>query len=363
MQLHVFSNSAYLFGICLWLTNSPFSIAIFQVGPERPLDFKIRSCSLQQPISEDTMLFFPDNLKFCSSIRTSKSVVSLAKDRQRTTFLQPMGYGGEYRFSPDLGWYPACQKPISNYVSQLAVSPSNSPVWNVTNSHCPIQSLPSKYRDYLSCDLVKHRWYELSFKSSIRYEVFHKRRYHQAWANHSTAFIFKPDNFVERNGTELGQKHCERARYLIKVDEAFPLPLTVFIDYRIKEDGYIKFLKHLGNGTLDNWFSGAFALEKSDRIHEVCVQVSYPSLFNFKAFCSLYTREASTDTAYVELFFNQMNVDLGQTVLQSDLVSFHFFSRLLFSVLLSKSKHSDDLYTIPSFIAVELIYFHWINRI
>ncbi|KAI6178737.1 hypothetical protein M3Y98_00534000 [Aphelenchoides besseyi] len=313
MQLHVFSNSAYLFGICLWLTNSPFSIAIFQVGPERPLDFKIRSCSLQQPISEDTMLFFPDNLKFCSSIRTSKSVVSLAKRPTTNNVyltlheigspyrcsVQYLGYGGEYRFSPDLGWYPACQKPISNYVSQLAVSPSNSPVWNVTNSHCPIQSLPSKYRDYLSCDLVKHRWYELSFKSSIRYEVFHKRRYHQAWANHSTAFIFKPDNFVERNGTELGwlqklidlqakQKHCERARYLIKVDEAFPLPLTVFIDYRIKEDGYIKFLKHLGNGTLDNWFSGAFALEKSDRIHEVCVQFVYSGSINRYRICRTF---------------------------------------------------------------------------
>ncbi|KAI6225564.1 hypothetical protein M3Y95_00710500 [Aphelenchoides besseyi] len=318
MRFHVFSGSAYWFGICLWLTNSPLSIAIFQVGPERPLDFKIRSCSLQQPISEDTMLFFPDNLKFCSSIRTSKSVVSLAKDRQRTTFLQPMvyltlheigspyrcsvqylGYGSEYRFSPDLGWYPTCQKPISNYVSQLAVSPSNSPVWNVTNSQCPIQSLPSKYRDYLSCDLVKHRWYELSFKSSIRYEVFHKRRYHQAWANHSTAFIFKPDNFVERNGTELGwlqklidlqakQKHCEKARYLIKVDEAFPLPLTVFIDYRIKEDGYIKFLKHLGNGTLDNWFSGAFTLEKSDRIHEVCVQFVYSGSINRYRICRTF---------------------------------------------------------------------------
>jgi hypothetical protein len=43
---------------------------------------------------------------------------------------------------------------------------------------------------------------------------------------------------------------------LIRVDEAWPLPITVFIDYRIKEGGYIKFLKHLGNGTLDQWFSG-----------------------------------------------------------------------------------------------------------
>jgi hypothetical protein len=90
-------------------------------------------------------------------------------------------------------------------------------------------------------------------------------------------FLFKPDNFVERNGSELDwlqrlvdlqakyllsngcnsylwnfrQKNCHKARYLIRVDEAWPLPITVFIDYRIKENGYIKFLKHLGNGTLD----------------------------------------------------------------------------------------------------------------
>ncbi|KAI6234401.1 hypothetical protein M3Y99_00790600 [Aphelenchoides fujianensis] len=314
-------------GLAFW----PLQIAAFELGAEKPVDFKIRSCSLQPPTSEDTMLYFSDGLKFCSSLRTTKSVVSLARDRLRTTFLQPMasgamgfvvtqsfkvyitiheiaspwrcsieylGYGGEYRITPDLGFYPTCQKPISNYVSQLAAS-STPPVWNVTNSHCPIQSLPLKYRDYLSCDLVKHRWYELQFKSSIRYEVVRKRHYHQAWSNYSTTFLFKPDNFVERNGSQLDwlqklvnleakQKNCEKARYLIKVDEAFPLPLTVFLDYRIKEGGYIKFLKHLGNGTLDNWFSGAFSLEKSDRTHELCVQFVWTGSVNRYRLCRTF---------------------------------------------------------------------------
>lgn len=45
--------------------------------------------------------------------------------------------------------------------------------------------------------------FELYYKSSIRYEVFHKKRYHQIWSNHTTVFLFKPDNFVERSGNEL----------------------------------------------------------------------------------------------------------------------------------------------------------------
>ena len=68
-------------------------------------------------------------------------------------------------------------------------------------------------------------------------------------------------------------KHCERARYLIRVDEAFPITIVAFIDYRLREGTYIKYLRHLGNGTLDGWFSGAFALERSDATHELCVQV------------------------------------------------------------------------------------------
>lgn len=150
-------------------------------------------------MQEDTMLFFPESYKFCSFLRTSKNVISLAKDRQRTTHLKPLvqmtlhevgspykckigkwlkfvqystpsldylGYGGEYRLSPDLGYYPTCQKPINQYITQLAAS-IEIPTWNVSTTSCPIQSLPSKYREYLSCELVKNRWYEVSlFKSS-----------------------------------------------------------------------------------------------------------------------------------------------------------------------------------------------------
>lgn len=69
-------------------------------------------------------------------------------------------------------------------------------------------------------------------------------------------------------------KQCQRARYLIRVDDAFPLTLTAFIDYRVRQGGFIKYSRHLGNGTLDSWFSGAFVLEPSDYTHELCVQVS-----------------------------------------------------------------------------------------
>lgn len=136
--------------------------------------------------STTSLQFLPDSYKFCSSLTTSKNVISLARDRQQTTFLQPivqlilhevgaphrckiefLGYGGEYRLSPDLGYYPTCQKPISQYISQLAAD-MDAPSWNVSTSNCPIQSLPYKYSDYLSCELVKNRWYEVRMRK-LRY--------------------------------------------------------------------------------------------------------------------------------------------------------------------------------------------------
>ncbi|KAI6182308.1 hypothetical protein M3Y97_00365900 [Aphelenchoides bicaudatus] len=288
----------------------PIAATVFQISPEKPIDFTIKACSHEKtPMEEDTMLFFPEGYKFCSALRTTKNVISLARDKQKTTYLQPLvqitlhevgapykckidylGYGGEYRLSPDLGYYPTCQKPINQYITQLSAN-VETPSWNVSTSNCPIQTLPSKYRDYLSCELNRNRWYELYYKGSIRYEVYHKRRYHQAWSNHTTAtvidlkkmktsdplcsFLFKPDNFVERNGSELDwlqrlvelqakQKNCQKARYMIRVDEAWPLPIT--------------------------WFSGAFPIERSDRTHEVCIQLVWRGSMNRFRLCRTFLK-------------------------------------------------------------------------
>uniref|UniRef100_A0A914XUG8 Uncharacterized protein n=1 Tax=Panagrolaimus superbus TaxID=310955 RepID=A0A914XUG8_9BILA len=244
------------------------------------------------------MLYFPDTVKFCASLTTNKNVLTLSKDRQRTTFLQPllsigikeigvqhrcqinfMGYGGEYRLSPDLGYYTHCQRSISQYINQL-VDGEPKPEWNASNPQCPIQELPNSYKDYLACDLVPLKWYELDFESSMRYEVFHKKTYQQFTSNYSTTFLFKPDYFLERNGSEADWltrlieikaklKGCKKVRYFIRIDDQWKLPITVHIEYRITHDGLIKYSHHVGSGTIEHWFSGSFPFIRSpSRDHE-----------------------------------------------------------------------------------------------
>lgn len=53
------------------------------------------------------------------------------------------GYQGEYRISPDLGYYIDCQKSISLYISQLAAK--ETPIWKSNNHNCPIKDLPKSY--------------------------------------------------------------------------------------------------------------------------------------------------------------------------------------------------------------------------
>lgn len=78
------------------------------------------------------------------------------------------------------------------------------------------------------------------------------------------------------NLTHRLSKNCKIVRYLLIVDDDWPLQIKIFIDYQIRKNKHIKRLQHIGNGTLDKWFSGAFVvLLQSNYIHEVCVQVSH----------------------------------------------------------------------------------------
>uniref|UniRef100_A0A914CE47 Uncharacterized protein n=1 Tax=Acrobeloides nanus TaxID=290746 RepID=A0A914CE47_9BILA len=272
----------------------------------------------------ETMLFFPNTVKFCAAVHTNKNVLHLAKDKQRTTYLSPiisftlheigsparcrmdfMGYGGDYRLTPDLGYYPHCLRSLSQYINQLVVGTA-PPLWNITNTQCPIHDLPKTYLDYISCDLVANKWYELNYDSSIRYETYHNNNYRQFWANHSTVFLFKPEYYMERNGTEVDWleklvhldvrlKNCERVRYLLTVDSDWPLPVTVYVDYQVSEGQYIKYKKHMGNGTLDRWFSGSFSINRSDRTHELCVQLYWRGSKNRFQLCRTFLHPGGCD--------------------------------------------------------------------
>ncbi|CAK5078678.1 unnamed protein product [Meloidogyne enterolobii] len=291
----------------------------------------LRACTSQlEPFQLDTMLFFPSDLKICASIESNKGINALSRDRARTTHLRPLvflsirpGYQGDYRFAPDLGYYQTCQRSISQHLDKLvekekdilvdSKSPTSIPLLNSTTNNCPIHSLPGTIRELNACKLKDGQWYELSFRSAIQYEILitEKNIYQQMWVNHSTTFVFKPDREVWRNGTELywlqrllqlrvKMKNCEAVRYLLKLDESWSsgqLPVTVFIDYQVRENAYVKHSRHLGNGTLmDGWFTGTFPVWRTPelRTHELCVQFAWPRSLNQYRLCRTFLRGRSS---------------------------------------------------------------------
>ncbi|KAK0422553.1 hypothetical protein QR680_007635 [Steinernema hermaphroditum] len=291
-----------------------------RIGAERPVDFKIELCSHERhPMHSETMLFFPETVKYCASLRTNKQHSQLEADRRFTTFLQPVvevtwkaldsydectmefiGYQGEYRLSPDLGYYTSCQRSISQYINHL-VSHTN-PSWNITNPKCPLQGLPSSYKDYLACDFIENKWYQLEYKSAIKYETFYNKLYHSHWANYSTSYVFKPERVLMRNGTEIDWLHrmvtfklkrsnCSMIRYLVYLDKDWTVPMTVFIDYHIRG----KYSKHLANGTIDEWHNGRFYMFPVDWDHDLCIRLTWPGSKRQTTICRKIARLGECD--------------------------------------------------------------------
>ncbi|TKR95232.1 hypothetical protein L596_009429 [Steinernema carpocapsae] len=287
---------------------------------EKPLDFKIELCSHERhPMQSDTMLFFPEAVKFCASITTSKRHSHLEVDRRYTTYLQPVvtvtwkaldaydkckmefiGYGGEYRLSPDLGYYTSCQRSISQYINHLVGH--TTPTWNITNPRCPIQGLPLSYKDYLACDFIENKWYQLEFKSAIKYENYYNKLYHSHWSNYSTSYVFKPERALSRNGTEIDWLHrmitfkvktsnCSQIRYLVYLDKDWPIPMTIYIDYYVRG----KFSKHLANGTIDEWHNGRFYMIPLDWDHDLCIRLTWTGAKRQTTICRKIARKGECD--------------------------------------------------------------------
>uniref|UniRef100_A0A914HIT9 Uncharacterized protein n=1 Tax=Globodera rostochiensis TaxID=31243 RepID=A0A914HIT9_GLORO len=262
---------------------------------------------------------------------------------QRCT-VEYTGYQGEYRFAPDLGYYQPCQRSIALLVEQLVEADKRSGqvggnannnnnsnngkqkhqapdllLWRTTdnssasNPNCPIRALPGTIRALNACQLQAGHWYELAFRSAIHFEQLlpARRLYQQHWANHSSTFVFKPEREVWRNGSELSwlqrllqlrvkMKNCEAVRYLIKLDEQWPsvqLPVTVFIDYQVRENAYVKHARHLGNGTLlDGWFTGTFPVWRTPdlRTHELCVRFAWTRSLNRYRICRVFLHGRSS---------------------------------------------------------------------
>lgn len=58
-------------------------------------------------------------------------------------------------------------------------------------------------QEYLTCSFTRGQWYEISYKSSIRYEIYYKKTYRTFWSNYSSIFLVKPDYSLASNNTEL----------------------------------------------------------------------------------------------------------------------------------------------------------------
>uniref|UniRef100_A0AC35TPQ7 FZ domain-containing protein n=1 Tax=Rhabditophanes sp. KR3021 TaxID=114890 RepID=A0AC35TPQ7_9BILA len=273
------------------------------ISPEIPVDFRIKICSHQRhPFKSDIMLYFPEAVKFCASISTNKNKRSLDKDKQKTTFIEPIvkivfnainaeyscdiqytGYHQEYRFSPDLGFYTSCQHSIAQYISSL-VEGKNT-LFDVKNPSCPIQKLPQTAQQYQACDLLQHTWYQVSFHSQIRFETFKNRLYHKHSSNYTTSYIFKPDLMVTKSGNEsewlrslinfnVHQTNCTTVKFLLQLDKDWPIPIVAIFDYKIRDANSLKYIRRIDNGTLIHWYNGEFEMIRDLRSHELCVQNS-----------------------------------------------------------------------------------------
>uniref|UniRef100_A0A0K0EZK4 Uncharacterized protein n=1 Tax=Strongyloides venezuelensis TaxID=75913 RepID=A0A0K0EZK4_STRVS len=286
------------------------------IPPEVSTHLKIKICSHERnPLQHDVMLYFPEVVRFCASLHTNKNKRLLDREKQKTTFIEPKvvikfqainstnqcsitftGYQSEYRFSPDLGYYSACQKSISQYVSSLV--DNESPIWTQTNHQCPIQDLPKTTEDYMACDLLTNNWYQLSFFSTIRFETYKNRLYHKHFSNYTTNYIFKPDFIVHRTGDETEylktlvdlkviHENCDIARYLVKIDKDWALPIKAYFEYRIVHNEKAKHFQKISNGTIQHWYSGELKMLKDPWKHELCIKFSWKGSRVKHRFCEV----------------------------------------------------------------------------
>uniref|UniRef100_A0A1I7VXX6 Uncharacterized protein n=1 Tax=Loa loa TaxID=7209 RepID=A0A1I7VXX6_LOALO len=211
--------------------------AFYHISPEKPISLSMEACSYErQLLNDNVVVLFPETLRSCGSFHTSKRQDDYDNDLKRVTSLVPTvqiiwhemgnpntceleykGYQKNYRISPDLGYYIGCQKALSQYRSQLAIR--KTPIWNTSNANCPLKSLPKNYEGYLACDFMQGKWYEILFKSTIRYE-----------------------------------------------------PISFLIHYRIRLDSHVHYVSLIANRTVEDWMSDTFILIPSRAVHEVCYQ-------------------------------------------------------------------------------------------
>lgn len=289
-----------------WYSMVQHVIAFYHISPEKFISLSLEACSYErQSLKDNVMVLFPETVRSCGSFHTSKRHDDYNTDLKHVTSLEPTvqiiwhemgnpntceleykGYQENYRISPDLGYYIGCQKALSHYISQLAIR--KTPIWNTSNANCPLKSLPKSYEDYLACDFTHGKWYEVFFKSMIRYEVYHKKVYRTFWSNHSSIFLIMPRFLTKTNYTEVDwlpklisfkvrSINCDDAEFSLNINPNWSQPISFIIHYRIRLDNHVHYISLIGNRTVDDWMSDTFILIPSHAIHEVCYKMTWES--------------------------------------------------------------------------------------
>ncbi|EFO18016.1 hypothetical protein LOAG_10483 [Loa loa] len=264
--------------------------AFYHISPEKPISLSMEACSYErQLLNDNVVVLFPETLRSCGSFHTSKRQDDYDNDLKRVTSLVPtvqiiwheMGLSKNYRISPDLGYYIGCQKALSQYRSQLAIR--KTPIWNTSNANCPLKSLPKNYEGYLACDFMQGKWYEILFKSTIRYEVYHRKVYRTFWSNYSSIFLIRPSFSIKINYTEVDwlpklislkvrSISCDDAEFSLNINSNWSQPISFLIHYRIRLDSHVHYVSLIANRTVEDWMSDTFILIPSRAVHEVCYQ-------------------------------------------------------------------------------------------
>uniref|UniRef100_A0A8R1TJV0 Uncharacterized protein n=1 Tax=Onchocerca volvulus TaxID=6282 RepID=A0A8R1TJV0_ONCVO len=280
--------------------------AFYQISPEKLISLSMEACSYErQSLDDNIMILFPETIRSCGSIYTNKMQNDYDNDLKHVTSLNPTvqiiwhemgstntceleykGYQKNYRISPDLGYYIGCQKALSQYISQLAIR--KTPIWNNSNPNCPLKSLPKNYEGYLACDFIHGKWYEVFFKSMIRYEVYHKKVYRTFWSNYSSIFLIRPSFLIKTNYTEMDwlpklislkvrPLSCDDAEFSLNINSNWSQPISLIIHYRIRLNRHVHYVSLIANRTVEDWMSDTFILIPSLATHEVCYQMSWKS--------------------------------------------------------------------------------------
>ncbi|CAD6184725.1 unnamed protein product [Caenorhabditis auriculariae] len=273
-------------------------------------DVSVDICSHLPTYSHANMNFFQQPTQFCVAIRSNKNLKDEMRDLQSTTSLKSevlvswrqlatstsckllfKGYQSEYRISPDMGGYEACQNSVSRHLFVLSQAMSvNKHVdgvkFNASNENCPILMVPSTYTEYVACKFTSDEWYVIDWKSTLRYETYRNGAYGTARFGPTPALPSSFSRQVSSIGMVLNINGCngfcrldgcDKSDVLIRFADNWPTRLnTVNLKYIVRGGTLQLHVEHLATIEVESWVQYTVNLRPVLGVHEVCAQMVAP---------------------------------------------------------------------------------------